>query len=146
MDGKICTISSLSMLDLAICRWCRFPTISASRSRTAISSQPFITASPPTARAEYNARGGYLAFLGRISPEKRPDRAIEIARAVGVPLKIAAKVDRVDEAYFHEQIAPLLSGRVSSLSAKSMSAARASFLAGPWPSCFRSTGRSRSDW
>jgi glycosyltransferase involved in cell wall biosynthesis len=56
----------------------------------------------------YNARGGYLAFLGRISPEKRPDRAIEIARAVGVPLKIAAKVDRVDEAYFHEQIAPLL--------------------------------------
>jgi glycosyltransferase involved in cell wall biosynthesis len=56
----------------------------------------------------YHAGGGYLAFLGRISPEKRPDRAIEIARAVGVPLKIAAKVDRVDEAYFHEQIAPLL--------------------------------------
>ena len=56
----------------------------------------------------YNARGGYLAFLGRISPEKRPDRAIQIARAVGVPLKIAAKVDRVDESYFNEQIAPLL--------------------------------------
>jgi glycosyltransferase involved in cell wall biosynthesis len=56
----------------------------------------------------YNARGGYLAFLGRICPEKRPDRAIEIARAVGLPLKIAAKVDRVDEAYFHAQIAPLL--------------------------------------
>jgi glycosyltransferase involved in cell wall biosynthesis len=55
-----------------------------------------------------NARGGYLAFLGRISPEKRPDRAIQIARAVGLPLKIAAKVDRVDEAYFREQIAPLL--------------------------------------
>ncbi|MBV9155648.1 MAG: glycosyltransferase family 4 protein, partial [Acidobacteriaceae bacterium] len=56
----------------------------------------------------YNARGGYLAFLGRISPEKRPDRAIQIARAVGLPLKIAAKVDRVDEAYFREQITPLL--------------------------------------
>jgi glycosyltransferase involved in cell wall biosynthesis len=56
----------------------------------------------------YHARGGYLAFLGRISPEKRPDRAIRIARAVGVPLKIAAKVDRVDEVYFQEQIAPLL--------------------------------------
>jgi glycosyltransferase involved in cell wall biosynthesis len=53
-------------------------------------------------------RGGYLAFLGRIAPEKRPDRAIEIARALGMPLKIAAKVDRVDEAYFREQIAPLL--------------------------------------
>jgi len=55
-------------------------------------------------------RGGYLAFLGRISPEKRPDRAISIARAVGIPLKIAAKVDRVDEVYFRTQIEPLLEG------------------------------------
>jgi glycosyltransferase involved in cell wall biosynthesis len=53
-------------------------------------------------------RGGYLAFLGRISPEKRPDRAIAIARASGVPLKIAAKVDKVDETYFREVIAPML--------------------------------------
>jgi glycosyltransferase involved in cell wall biosynthesis len=52
--------------------------------------------------------GDYVAFLGRISPEKRPDRAIAIAKAAGVPLKIAAKVDRADEAYFREQIAPLL--------------------------------------
>ena len=57
----------------------------------------------------YNPRGGYVAFLGRISPEKRPDRAIRIARTLGIPLKIAAKVDKVDEAYFHEKIAPLLS-------------------------------------
>lgn len=55
-----------------------------------------------------NPRGGYLAFLGRIAPEKRPDRAIAIARATGAKLKIAAKVDRVDEAYFREQIAPLI--------------------------------------
>jgi glycosyltransferase involved in cell wall biosynthesis len=55
-----------------------------------------------------NARGGYLAFLGRIAPEKRVDRAIEIARAVGLPLKIAAKVDRVDEEYFRTTIEPLL--------------------------------------
>jgi glycosyltransferase involved in cell wall biosynthesis len=53
-------------------------------------------------------RGGYLAFLGRISPEKRVDRAIAIARAVGVPIKIAAKIDRVDEDYFHAEIEPLL--------------------------------------
>jgi len=53
-------------------------------------------------------RGGYLAFLGRISPEKRPDRAIALARATGMPLKIAAKVDKVDETYFQEVIAPLL--------------------------------------
>lgn len=54
--------------------------------------------------------GGYVAFLGRISPEKRPDRAIRIARALGIPLKIAAKVDSVDNEYFHAQIAPLLDG------------------------------------
>jgi glycosyltransferase involved in cell wall biosynthesis len=52
----------------------------------------------------------YVAFLGRISPEKRPDRAIAIARACGIPLKIAAKIDRVDEAYYREQIAPMLAG------------------------------------
>jgi len=52
----------------------------------------------------------YLAFLGRISPEKRPDRAIAIARAVGIPLKIAAKVDKADEVYFRSEIAPLLQG------------------------------------
>ena len=55
-------------------------------------------------------RRGYVAFLGRISPEKRPDRAILIARALGIPLKIAAKVDRVDDAYFRTQIEPLLDG------------------------------------
>ena len=58
----------------------------------------------------FEPRGGYLAFIGRISPEKRPDRAIAIARNLGIPLKIAAKVDRVDEAYFKEKIAPLIDG------------------------------------
>jgi len=58
----------------------------------------------PTCRAS----GGYVAFLGRISPEKRPDRAIRIAQALGFPIKIAAKVDKVDEAYFREKIVPLL--------------------------------------
>ncbi len=50
----------------------------------------------------------YLAFLGRISPEKRVDRAIEIAKRLGLPLKIAAKVDLVDKDYFDGVIAPLL--------------------------------------
>src|SRR5205807_3139314 len=57
----------------------------------------------------YNPRGGYVAFLGRISPEKRPDHAIRIARTLGIPLTIAANIDQVDEAYFHETIVPLLS-------------------------------------
>lgn len=52
--------------------------------------------------------GTYLAFLGRISPEKRLDRAIEIAKRCGIPLKIAAKVDLVDQDYFRSVIAPLL--------------------------------------
>ncbi|MFQ6018028.1 MAG: glycosyltransferase family 4 protein [Kiloniellaceae bacterium] len=51
---------------------------------------------------------GDLAFLGRICPEKRPDRAIEIAKRAGIDLKIAAKVDNVDQAYFDEVIRPLL--------------------------------------
>jgi len=53
--------------------------------------------------------GQYLAFLGRISPEKRVDRAIEIARECGIPLKIAAKVDKVDQEYFDTSIRHLLS-------------------------------------
>jgi glycosyltransferase involved in cell wall biosynthesis len=52
--------------------------------------------------------GGYLAFLGRIAPQKRPDRAIGIAARVGMPLKIAAKVDRVDQTYWQEQIRPMV--------------------------------------
>jgi glycosyltransferase involved in cell wall biosynthesis len=53
--------------------------------------------------------GGYLAFLGRISPEKAPDAAIRIAARAGMPLKIAAKVDKVDRQYFESKIEPLLS-------------------------------------
>ena len=52
--------------------------------------------------------GTYLAFLGRVSPEKRVDRAIEIAKQVGIPLKLAAKVDRVDKDYFETVVEPLL--------------------------------------
>lgn len=55
-------------------------------------------------------RGGYLAFLGRISPEKGPDTAIAIARRCGLPLRIAAKVDRADRAYFEQKIEPLIDG------------------------------------
>lgn len=54
--------------------------------------------------------GSYLAFLGRISPEKRVDRAIQIAKQAGMELKIAAKVDSVDSDYFETKIKPLLKG------------------------------------
>jgi glycosyltransferase involved in cell wall biosynthesis len=57
-------------------------------------------------------RGKYYAFLGRVSPEKGLDRAIEIARRAGVKLRIAAKVDSVDEPYFRSRILPLLGGAI----------------------------------
>ncbi len=56
--------------------------------------------------------GSYLAFLGRISPEKRVDRAIEIAKRAGIPLKVAAKVDPVDKDYFERAVEPLLRSAV----------------------------------
>ena len=55
--------------------------------------------------------GGYLAFLGRISPEKRVDTAIQIANHFGMPLKIAAKIDKVDREYYEARIRPLIDGR-----------------------------------
>jgi glycosyltransferase involved in cell wall biosynthesis len=54
-----------------------------------------------------NPKGDYLAFLGRISPEKRVDRAVEIARHLGMPLRIAAKIEILDEHYY-ERIKPML--------------------------------------
>jgi glycosyltransferase involved in cell wall biosynthesis len=53
--------------------------------------------------------GGYLAFLGRMSPEKSPETAIDLALTLGMPLRMAAKIDPVDRAYFHEVVAPRLS-------------------------------------
>ncbi len=63
---------------------------------------------PEHAFRKGEGRGGYLAFLGRIAPEKAPDAAIRIAARAGIPLKIAAKVDRVDQEYFKTVVEPLL--------------------------------------
>jgi len=64
---------------------------------------------PQDLLAKGRGSGGYLAFLGRISPEKAPDAAIRIAARAGLRLKIAAKIDKVDEEYFKTTIEPLLS-------------------------------------
>ena len=63
---------------------------------------------PQNLLSKGDGRGGYLAFLGRVSPEKAPDAAIRIAARAGIPLKIAAKVDRVDRDYFKTTVEPLL--------------------------------------
>lgn len=58
--------------------------------------------------AQPSSDGGYLAFVGRITVEKRPDWAIEIARQAGVPLRIAAKIDPIDQEYYATEIEPLI--------------------------------------
>src|SRR5205807_2222347 len=64
---------------------------------------------PAKSLSFHSQAGRYLAFLGRVSPEKGVDRAIDIAIASGMPLKIAAKIDRGDLDYFHREIEPRLS-------------------------------------
>jgi glycosyltransferase involved in cell wall biosynthesis len=63
---------------------------------------------PKNALRPYTGRGQYLAFLGRTSPEKGLEPAIQIAKRVGMPLKIAAKIDKADVEYFATRIKPLL--------------------------------------
>jgi glycosyltransferase involved in cell wall biosynthesis len=73
-------------------------------------------------------RDDYLAFLGRISPEKRLDRAIEIATRAGMKLKVAAKVDAADREYFHEVIEPLLNNPLVECIGEIDDAAKQEFL------------------
>jgi glycosyltransferase involved in cell wall biosynthesis len=75
-------------------------------------------------------RPGYLAFLGRICPEKCPDRAIEIARRTGMPLKMAAKVDRADVEYHATTIRPLIDGKLVEHIGEIGDGEKADFLSG----------------
>ncbi|MGH7051355.1 MAG: glycosyltransferase family 4 protein [Acetobacteraceae bacterium] len=84
---------------------------------------------PPMLLTPRPVEPSYLAFLGRICAEKRPDRAIRIARAAGLPLRIAAKVDRVDEAYFEAVIRPML-GPDTEFIGEINDAAKPEFLSG----------------
>ena len=86
--------------------------------------------------------GGYLAFIGRICPEKRPDWAIEIARRTGLPLAIAAKVDKADRTYYKTKIKPLLKDPRIDFWARSAMAKREHSWAMRQRCCFRSIGRS----
>ena len=70
----------------------------------------------------------YLAFLGRISPEKRPDRAITIAKRLGMRLKLAAKVDAADASYFRDQIRPLLNDPLIEFVGEISDAEKSAFL------------------
>jgi glycosyltransferase involved in cell wall biosynthesis len=110
----------LDYVDLAPAydRFPRFPMISISRSQRARLAKANWLATihhgiPPDLFApdfEVDAEGTYLAFLGRLSRDKRPDRAIEIARRTGMKLKLAAKIGDDDRAYFEEVVAPMIDG------------------------------------
>ena len=123
IPGKVVTTphGRLDYADLpaAYARWPQFPLISISDSQrrplpdanwaaTIYHGLPldlYQPAPPGTERP-------YLAFLGRMSRDKRADRAIEIARAAGMPLKLAAKIDTDDKRFYHEHVEPLIDGKV----------------------------------
>ena len=95
-------------------RWPQFPLVSISdHQRHPLRHASWMATVPhgipaDLYRGHAEPKGDYLAFQGRISPEKRPDRAIAIARATGMRLKIAAKVDSSEVAYFRNEIEPLM--------------------------------------
>ena len=105
----------LDIKDLAsvYARWRRFPLVSISQAQRAPLPDANWIGTVHHGLAigayRYSPRSdGYLAFLGRIAREKRLDRAIRIAQRLGRRLRIAAKVDKIDQAYFEAEIAPLL--------------------------------------
>lgn len=102
-DGKALYIAFDDMPLVSISDDQRKPIAGASFAATIHHGIPQKLLTPPQ-----QPRGDYLAFLGRISPEKGPDRAIAIAKAAGVPLKLAAKIDKVDVDYFKAVVEPLL--------------------------------------
>jgi len=96
-------------------RWPQYPLISISdHQRRPLPAANWFATVPhgvPTERFRFSeASGEHLVFVGRFSPEKRPDRAIEIAQRACMQLVLAAKVDPVDRPYFHAVVEPLLQG------------------------------------
>ncbi|MBL0948387.1 glycosyltransferase family 4 protein [Brevundimonas sp.] len=114
-------------------RWPRYPLVSISNNQR--QPLPWANWSATVQHGmdadlyRFNARpSGYLAFLGRIAPEKRPDRAIQIATRLGMPLRIAAKVDAADTVYFETKIRPLLDNPLVEFVGEIGDAAKSDFL------------------
>lgn len=83
----------------------------------------------------------YLAFVGRLSPEKGPEEAIKIARATGLPLKMAGKVDPVDREYYHQKLKPLIDGEQIQYFGEVSHEEKAKLLAGATVTLFPITWR-----
>jgi len=127
----------LDLKDLAPAyrRWSKFPLVSISDAQRV--HLPFANWAgtvhhglrPERFRFSPEPRG-YLAFLGRMSPEKGPDQAIAIATRLGMPLRMAAKVGDVDEAYFRRHVAPLLDHPLIEFVGEIGEAEKSTFLGG----------------
>ena len=122
-------------LDGVYARWPNFPLVSISddqrRPLPKANWAGTVHHGMPADLYRFSAQpNGYLAFLGRMSPEKRPDRAIAIAKRLKMPLKMAAKVDRADAAYFHERIQPLLNDPLIEFVGEIGDAQKSEFLGG----------------
>lgn len=85
---------------------------------------------PPDLLCPSLEKGSYVAFLGRLSPEKGPEEAIDIARDAGVPLRIAAKVPRRERKYFKEKLEPRIDGQQVKLTGEVDENTKEKFLAG----------------
>ncbi|HWA59823.1 MAG TPA: glycosyltransferase family 4 protein [Caulobacteraceae bacterium] len=116
-------------------RWPKFPLVSISDSQRL--HLPFANwagtvyhGMPETLYRFSDTPRGYLAFLGRICPEKAPDRAIALARRTGMRLRIAAKVDPVDVRYFEDRIRPLLDHPLIEFIGEISDAEKSDFLGG----------------
>jgi glycosyltransferase involved in cell wall biosynthesis len=83
---------------------------------------------PPDSLRPRFENGKYLAFLGRLTPEKGPETAIRLARAAGLPLRIAAKIPRGERGYFKEQLEPLIDGQQIKLSGEVNDRTKEAFL------------------
>ena len=83
---------------------------------------------PPDSLRPRFETGAYLAFLGRLAPEKGPETAIKLARAAGLPLRIAAKIPRGERGYFKEQLEPLIDGQQVKLSGEVNDRTKEAFL------------------
>lgn len=125
----------LKDIDACYLRWPQYPLVSISNSqRTPLRFAQWLGTVPhglpenlyqPLARPS----GDYLAFLGRMSPEKRPDRAIAIARRARLPLRMAAKIDTADAGYFHSTIEPQLAQSDATFLGEISDAKKQDFLA-----------------
>jgi glycosyltransferase involved in cell wall biosynthesis len=87
-------------------------------------------------RTVRTAPGDYFAFLGRISPEKNVEAAIRIAHRTGIPLKIAAKIDKADAAYYEHVVRPLIDGRFIEYVGEIGEAEKNTFLGGAYALLF----------